>query len=219
MAGVPTIMLSPSCEWPIEPPDSGERGEPPDRRRRPRAQCLRRLAASAAIVLVSFGLGAFADAMAFATPCRGMVDLTQSFLARLRVHSYSVGPLGRSMATADSTDAGASQGSGAAQSASQPVKALGATVATLTPEMRREIGLPDSVDGVVITELAFDGVAAQARLQTNDVIERIGDHAVTGPADLELAVRSMIDAKQSSLPLTINRGGVESAVTVRVGGN
>lgn len=212
MTGLPTIMLSPSCEWPIEPPEPGERERPPCGRRKRRA----RLAAVAAVALVSFGVGAFADAFAFATPCRSITGLAQSALARLSDRGAALDNRSIAMAVPVHADTVPDDSTGG-QAASQPIKALGATVATLTPQMRREIELPDTVEGVDISELAFDGAAAQARLLMNDVIVRIGDHPVRTPADLQAVVRSMVSARQSSLPLTIYRGGVESAVTVRAG--
>lgn len=211
MTGLPTIMMSPSCEWPIEPPEPGKLEKPS---RRPRKRRVR-LAAVAAVALVSFGVGVFADA--FATPCRSVTGLPQSMLARLS--NRSAAPDNRSIAMAEPVHAGtAPDDSSGGRAESRPIKALGATVATLTPRMRQEIGLPDSVDGVAITELAFDGAGAQARLLVNDVIERIGDHPVRTPADLEAVIKSMVRAKQPSLPLTINRGGVESAAVVKITG-
>lgn len=214
MEGLPTIMLSPSREWPIEAPDPEEQGGPCHGPRQPRA--LRRLAAVAAVVFVSFALGAFADAFAFATPCRSTVQLTRSLL--LHAGRRAASPIGRSIAMAESTDAGAvPDRSTAGTSAPRPIKALGVTVSAVTPQIRRKIGLPDTVEGVIIAELAFDGVAAQARLLVNDVIERIGDRQLRDPADLEAAIRSMPETGQSTLRLTISRGGVESVVAVRVG--
>jgi serine protease Do len=45
------------------------------------------------------------------------------------------------------------------------VKALGATLAAITPETRQEMDIPDSVNGVVITDIDSDGSAAEEGLR------------------------------------------------------
>jgi serine protease Do len=90
-------------------------------------------------------------------------------------------------------------------------KALGATVATLTDNARAEIGVDESVEGVVVTSLSGTGPAARAGLQVGDVIVRLGDQDVTNPASLKNALSS--EQADPALML-INRSGQQIFVAV-----
>ena len=50
------------------------------------------------------------------------------------------------------------------------VSSLGLDVATLTPQLREDYKVPGDIDGVVIREIATDGVAAEKGLSVGDVI-------------------------------------------------
>jgi serine protease Do len=71
---------------------------------------------------------------------------------------------------------------------------LGATLAALTPDTRRELGLADDVTGAVVTSVKGDGPAAEAGLRAGDVILRIGDMVVTSPAEAEKALKAQSKA-------------------------
>jgi len=84
--------------------------------------------------------------------------------------------------------------------------ALGATLATLTDQMKAQLNLPSDTRGVVITDLDPQGRAAEKGLRVGDVIERVGSQAVQAPADVTQALKA---AKGKSALLLINRGGNE----------
>ena len=90
---------------------------------------------------------------------------------------------------------------------------LGATVAALTPEMRRRLGLDDSVAGAVITAVTPDGAAARAGLQPGDVITRIGGEPVTGPAEL---ARALDQSETRAALMLINRRGDQIYIGVKL---
>jgi len=90
---------------------------------------------------------------------------------------------------------------------------LGATVAPLLPDARRNLGLDDSVEGAVVTSLKSDGAASQAGLEVGDVVVRVGDKPVASPADLESALEA---TQQKSALLLVNRHGHQMFVGVKL---
>jgi len=96
------------------------------------------------------------------------------------------------------------------------VKALGATVAAITPETRQEMDIPEGVDGVVITDVDNDGSAADEGLRPGDIIEQVGQKQVHTPADVGAIVSAAVAAKQDAVLLLVNRAGNEVFVAVKV---
>jgi serine protease Do len=79
----------------------------------------------------------------------------------------------------------------------------GMSVQNLTPQIREQLGIPSSVNGVVIAELDPNSPAAQGGLQQGDVIEGINKTPVRNVADFN---RMAAQAKGQTL-LRINRQG------------
>lgn len=91
--------------------------------------------------------------------------------------------------------------------------ALGVTVAPLTDAARAEIGVGDTVDGVVVTELQPDSPAAKAGLQRGDVIVKLGDQDTFTPD----ALKSALDSEKTDPALVlINRNGSQIFVAVQI---
>jgi len=90
--------------------------------------------------------------------------------------------------------------------------ALGATVAMLTDSTRADIGVDESVEGVVVTSLSSTGPAAKAGLQVGDVIVSLGNEDVTTHAGLKSALSH--EQAEPALML-INRSGQQIFVAVR----
>ncbi|WP_424830777.1 DegQ family serine endoprotease [Ruegeria sp.] len=91
--------------------------------------------------------------------------------------------------------------------------ALGVTVAPLTEAARAEMGVNDTVNGVVVTELQPESPAAKAGLQRGDVIVRLGNQDVETPD----ALQSALDSVESDPALVlINRGGNQIFVAVEL---
>jgi serine protease Do len=91
---------------------------------------------------------------------------------------------------------------------------LGATVAPLSAVARRQLGLDEDVQGVVITSVERDGAAARAGLRAGDVIDRVSGREVRSVADLEAGLES---THTPSALLRVNRRGAQSFVGVRLG--
>jgi serine protease Do len=81
---------------------------------------------------------------------------------------------------------------------------LGATLAAVTPQVREDLGLDDSVKGAVVTSLKADGAAARAGLEVGDVIVQIGNKRVTNVTAVDAAFAKV--STKSALVL-INRHG------------
>ena len=90
---------------------------------------------------------------------------------------------------------------------------LGATLATVTPAAREQLGLAEDATGVVITSLDGDGLAADAGLAVGDVILQVGTEAVTTPHDVDAAIDA---AKNDAVLLQIERQGAKIFVGVRL---
>jgi len=90
---------------------------------------------------------------------------------------------------------------------------LGATLAPVTPTEREQLGLDDNVDGVVITSLDGQGLAADAGLEVGDVILQVGDTAVKKPADVDHALHA---TKGDAVLLQISRHGARIFVGLKL---
>ena len=80
----------------------------------------------------------------------------------------------------------------------------GVTVQGLNSELRRQLQLPEGTNGVVITDLSDDSPAAQAGLQTGDVIVQVNHRAVNSVAEFNQAVRA--GASKDSTLLLVRSG-------------
>jgi serine protease Do len=101
-----------------------------------------------------------------------------------------------------------SEGSG---ESSTPGK-LGITVQALTPDIAKQLQIPPTTQGLVITEIDPAGPAAEAALQEGDVIEEVNRQPVKSPADLTAAVDR---AGQQPVLLLVNRRGSTLFATIR----
>jgi serine protease Do len=88
----------------------------------------------------------------------------------------------------------------------------GVSVQELTPNLRDRLGLPDNVNGVVVTGVSPD-LSNQGLLQPNDVIEEVNRTAIHTVQDYDHAV-SRIGAKDTVL-LLIYRDGGSVYLTIR----
>jgi serine protease Do len=73
----------------------------------------------------------------------------------------------------------------------------------LTEPMRARLGLPPDDKGVVVTDVAQDGVAARRRIMAGDVIEAVGDHPVSTPEEVQQALKSVSDRHLPFAPLLV----------------
>ena len=109
-------------------------------------------------------------------------------------------------------DKTARRGGGPDDGAEDDRAALGVSVAPLTPDVAAEIGVPKSLQGLVIENVNPDGRAADAGLQRGDVIQEANRQPVKTVDDLRAAARKSSD---KPLLLLINREGRDLFVTVK----
>jgi serine protease Do len=106
-------------------------------------------------------------------------------------------------------DSGDVNVNGAAPTA--PQKALGLSLAPLTPQLGRAANLPATATGVIITSVDPNGDAAEQGLQRGDLISSVNNQAVTTPAQVIAAVEAARKAGRTSVLLLVRRGNSPEA--------
>jgi serine protease Do len=97
------------------------------------------------------------------------------------------------------------QGTGGT-AATTPQRALGLTLAPLTPEAARAANLPATARGVIITAVDPNSNAGEQGLQRGDLIASVNNQPVTTPAQVVAAVDAARKAGRSSVLLLVQRG-------------
>ncbi|HZF36596.1 MAG TPA: caspase family protein [Candidatus Angelobacter sp.] len=87
-----------------------------------------------------------------------------------------------------------------------PVASLGLTVAELRPDLRAQYGVPDVLQGLVVTAVA----AADSEFKVGDVIVEVDRVAVTTREGFDGQVAAARARRATAVSLLINRGGVFS---------
>lgn len=81
---------------------------------------------------------------------------------------------------------------------------IGFTVATITPELRKELKLSERDSGLVVTEVEEKSLAARSGLRRGDIILQAGGREVNNAGDLFKVIGS---TKRNRVPLLIRRYG------------
>jgi serine protease Do len=103
-------------------------------------------------------------------------------------------------------------------SAATAQKALGLSLAPLTPELARSANLPSTAHGVIITGVDPNSDAGEQGLQRGDLVMSVNNQPVTSPAQVIAAVDAARKAGRSSVVLLIQRGsGVPGFIAVNIG--
>ena len=92
-----------------------------------------------------------------------------------------------------------------------PQKALGLSLATLTPELARAANLPATAHGVIITGVDANSDASDEGLQRGDLIISINNQLVTSPAQVINMVDAARKAGRNSVLLLVKRGNSPEA--------
>jgi serine protease Do len=87
-----------------------------------------------------------------------------------------------------------------------PTKALGLSLAPLTPEAARGANLPATAHGVMITAVDPNANAAEQGLQRGDLIISVNNQPVNTPAQVITLVGAARKAGRTSVLLLIQRG-------------
>lgn len=86
-------------------------------------------------------------------------------------------------------------------------QALGLAVLDINPRIARQLGVPETTRGVVITAVDGTSDAAAKGLQRRDIVLGAGSAAIGSRADLEAAVRAARSAGREALLLRVQRSG------------
>jgi serine protease Do len=85
-------------------------------------------------------------------------------------------------------------------------QSLGLTLQTLTPEIRQQLRLPDTVQGLVVARVNPASSAAEEGLQRGDVILAINQRAVRTPQEAAAIVNEARKAGRDTVLLLVQRG-------------
>jgi serine protease Do len=85
-------------------------------------------------------------------------------------------------------------------------KALGLSLAPLTPELARAANLPATSRGVIVTSVDPNSDAAEQGLQRGDLIMSVNNQPVTSPAQVIAGTEGARKAGRSSVLLLVKRG-------------
>jgi serine protease Do len=96
--------------------------------------------------------------------------------------------------------------------APQRASALGLKLAPLTPELRKQLKVPSSVKGVVVSQVADSSPLADVDLQAGDVIVSVNQEPVVTPKDAVAKLKAAQSSADKSVLLQINRHGVNAFV-------
>jgi serine protease Do len=91
--------------------------------------------------------------------------------------------------------------------------ALGLTLQGVTGEVRAQLGLPSSVEGALVTNVAPGSTAAEKGLRPGDVITRVNQRAVTGVADTIAALNAAKESGENAL-LLVRRADTQRFVAL-----
>jgi serine protease Do len=114
-------------------------------------------------------------------------------------------PTEEQLATINGTNDGPAQTPGG-DPAVVPQRALGLSLAPLTPELARAANLPAGAHGVIITAVDPNSAAAEEGLQRGDLIVSVGNQIVTTPQQVIAAVALARRDGRPSVLLLIKRG-------------
>ncbi len=84
---------------------------------------------------------------------------------------------------------------------------LGLTVSNMTDELRAQLGLPESAEGLVVADVAEDSEAYEKGLRAGDLITEAGQEKVETVADLESRIEDAREAGRKTVLLLVRRNG------------
>ena len=93
---------------------------------------------------------------------------------------------------------------------------LGMTLAPLTEDMQRRMGVEPEVSGVVVVKIDPNGSAAKQGIRRGDILMQADREAITSPADLEKTLSKAKKSGRSSVPVLVKRGDVQQFASLPV---
>jgi serine protease Do len=93
---------------------------------------------------------------------------------------------------------------------------LGMTVASLTPDLRRELSLADDATGLAVRAVEETSEAFERGMRPGDLIAEAGQVTIETPSDLTDAIEQAKDAGRKSVLLLVRRGGEPRFVALSI---
>lgn len=91
---------------------------------------------------------------------------------------------------------------------------MGLTVSSLTAKLREQYEVPDNIEGVIVTDVASGGNAAQKGVQPGDILLEMNQETVSAPGDVANIVASVKEAGRRSVLVLFTRGGDRRFIVV-----
>ena len=108
-------------------------------------------------------------------------------------------------------------GQGEDNGALHGVDVLGMTLGTLDDETRKSFGIAKDVQGVLITEVQKDSIAANKRIEAGDVIVDIAQETVSTPDDVAARIEKLRDeGRKNALLMLASKTGELRFVTLQM---
>jgi serine protease Do len=98
----------------------------------------------------------------------------------------------------------------------ETVKALGLSLANLTPDLRDRYGLADDASGVVITDIDAGGPSADKGMRAGDVVVEVAQDSVKTTAQILAKIEEAKKAGRKSVLLLVDRQGDLRFVAVKL---
>jgi serine protease Do len=92
---------------------------------------------------------------------------------------------------------------------------LGLSIADMTPDVARKLGLPPGLQGAVVAEVLPGGLAAEAGLRPGDVIQEVNRRPMRSARDF---ARALKQAGDRDLVVLVNRAGSTAYVVIERSG-
>jgi serine protease Do len=96
---------------------------------------------------------------------------------------------------------------------------VGLKLAPLTPQRRQRLGVPQNVNGVVVTAIDAGSPFADLDLLPGDVIEAIDKHAVSSSEDAIAKLREAAASGRKNVLMLINRQGTDHYLALSIDNN
>jgi len=120
--------------------------------------------------------------------------------------------IGEQPANMDLVASNSGNGEDQQPAAPQKATALGLKLAPLTAELRKQLKVPATVKGVVVSQIADSSPLADIDLQPGDVIVSVNQEPVTTPKEAVAKLKAAQSSQDKSVLLQINRHGVNAFV-------
>ncbi|HVI89947.1 MAG TPA: DegQ family serine endoprotease [Dongiaceae bacterium] len=150
-----------------------------------------------------------------ATKPQTKVELTVWRDHQMQKISVNIGKLKGEQQVADNSNT-PDDSSPDASSGSVDVADLGASFAPLDAATRSQLNIDKNVKGVVVSNVNDDSPLAEQGIAEGDVIERIGDTAVTTPQDVSRLTKDAKANHQSVVMMLVDHQGQELFVAVKL---